>query len=211
VLGRLRRTVREIRGRAAYFFACHWRERGDRAKQIHYLDEAVQHHPGELDALIARYHLPDKQAEFHRKTVELIDAAASSYRQALAETPDEEKGEKAGLSNEFAWLVGNTEGDLDEALRCARKAVELRPDAGAYWDTLAHVYYARGEFERAVESQKKAAEYDPYSGLIAKKLTLFQNALEQDKANEPKETADRQTGEAQADKGPADAEDPQPE
>jgi tetratricopeptide (TPR) repeat protein len=211
ILGRMGRTVREIRGRAAYFFACHWKEQGDRAKQIRYLDQAVRHHPGELDALIARYHLADKEAEFHQKTVKLIDAAAASYRQALAETPGEQEGEKAGLANEFAWLVGNTEGDLDEALRCARKAVELRPDAGAYWDTLAHVYYARGELRRAVESQNKAAEYAPHSGLIARKLVLFQHALAQGEPSEPEKTADRQTGKAQTTKEPADAEDRQPE
>lgn len=209
MLDLMNRTERGIRGRMAYFLSCHWRDEGDRAKQRQYLDEAVQHDPAELDALIARYQLPDKDPQFHQKTVALIDKAASSYRQAIAETPDKEASDKAMLSNQFAWLVGNTEGDLDEALKCAQKAVELRPDAGAYLDTLAHVYFARGELDSAVQSQIKAAEYDPYSGLIARKLDVFRNALKQSNQSQPQKPAE--AGEARAEKSPSDAKDPQPE
>jgi tetratricopeptide (TPR) repeat protein len=204
------RTVQGIRGRMAYFLACHWGEQGDRAKQRQYLNEAVQHDRAELDALIARHQLPDKEPEFHQKTVELIGRAASVYREAIAEIPDQSP-RKAGLCNQFAWLVGNTEGDLDEALKCAHKAVELRPDAAAYLDTLAHVYFARGELQEAVKYQTKAAEHDPYSGLIAKKLEVFQNALKQSDNSEDREPDEGEAGGAQTEQGPSGSQNPQPQ
>jgi tetratricopeptide (TPR) repeat protein len=204
------RTVQGIRGRMAYFLACHWGEQGDRGKQRQYLDEAVQHDPAELDALIARHQLPDKEPPFHQKTVELIGRAASVYREAIAESPDESPG-KARLCNQFAWLVGNTDGDLDEALRCAQKAVELQPDAAAYLDTLAHVYFARGEMDNAVKYQRKAAEHDPYSGLIAKKLEVFQNALRQSKESDDRKPDEGEAGGAQTEEGPSASQNPPPE
>ncbi len=183
ILDLMNRTHGEIRARMAYFLACHWEEQGDRTKQRQYLDEAVEHDPAELDALIARHQHPDKDPEFRQKTVALIEKAASSYREAIAGTPDESR-QKPVLCNQFAWLVGNTEGDLDEALQFARKAIELQPDAAAYLDTLAHVYFARGELDNAVKYQIKAAEHDPYSGLVAKKLKVFRNALKQNEETE---------------------------
>ena len=204
------RTVQGIRGRMAYFLASHWGEQGDLGKQRHYLDEAVQHDSAELDALIARHQLPDNEPQFHQKTVELIGRAASVYREAIAESPDESLG-KARLCNQFAWLVGNTEGDLDEALKCARKAVELEPDAAAYLDTLAHVYFARGELDNAVKYQRKAAEHDPYSGLIAKKLEVFENALRQGKKSDDRKPDEGDAGRAQTEQGPSGSQNPPPE
>jgi Flp pilus assembly protein TadD len=55
--------------------------------------------------------------------------------------------------NQLAWLLGNTHGDLEEAARCAKKSLELSPNSGAFLDTLAHVYYAKGDFEQAVKYQ----------------------------------------------------------
>jgi len=180
----LGRTVAGIRARMNYFHASHWAQQGDRARQRQFLDEAIRHDPAELDVLIARYQLPDAEPEYHRQTIELIEKAASELRQEIEKDP-----ERSRSYNEFAWLVGNTEGDLDEALRYAQKALEIQPDAAAYLDTLAHVYYARGDLENAVKCQTKAAEFEPHSGLIRKKLELFRNALEENKKSEKQKEA----------------------
>ena len=85
------------------------------------------------------------------------------------------------MYNQYAWLVGNTEGDFDEAVRCARKSLELQPEEGGYYDTLAHVYFGKGDLENAVKYQTKAAQLDPHSGLIRGKLELFRKKLQEKK------------------------------
>ena len=155
-----------------YFFACHWAEKGDRPKEREHLDKAVEAYPAEIDALIARYRLPDQSPEYRQETLDLIAKAASIMRQQMEAEPNEPT-----YYNQFAWLIGNTEGDIDEALKFAQKAVDMSPDSGAYYDTMAHVYFGKGDYENAVKHQTTAAELDPYSGLIAKQLTVFRNAL----------------------------------
>ena len=163
-----------IGARMDYFFACHWAEKGDQKRQREHLDKAIEADPSEIDVLIARYKLPETTPEYRQKTLELIAEAASAIRRQIREFPDE-----AVNYNQFAWLIGNTEGDKDRALKSARKAVQLEPDNGAYYDTLAHVHFGRGEYEEAVKHQAKAAELEPHSGLITRQLELFRKTWKQ--------------------------------
>ncbi len=168
-----------LRARMAFFQACHWEQQGDLAKQRRALDEALQHDPGEVDTLIASYHLPGQTAADRQRLQGSIAKATMAMRKEVDNDPDD-----ANACNQFAWLAGNTEGDVDEALRCAHKAVELSPDNGAYFDTLAHVYAGKGDYANAVKFQSRAVELEPHSGLIARKLKLFQEKLKQQQAAE---------------------------
>ena len=90
---------------------------------------------------------------------------------------DEEK-ENAAAYNQLAWLVANTEGNLDEALKDSQKSLEILRegndrDTGGYDDTLGRVYFAKGDYQNAVTYQTKAAELEPHSGLIRRQLELF--------------------------------------
>jgi tetratricopeptide (TPR) repeat protein len=76
--------------------------------------------------------------------------------------------------NEFAWLVANTEGDLDEAMRFSHRSLELSGGRGSYWDTLARVCFAKGEYARAVKYQTHAAEQLPHNRFVQKQFVLFQ-------------------------------------
>jgi len=211
ILNRIDRKAGEIRARMIYFRACRAAEQGHPAEQRKLLDEALRHDPAELDSLIARYQLPDVEPEYREKTLELIGEAAAALRQAIDEARDDPR-----YHNQLAWLVGNTEGDLDEALRCARRAVELAPETSAYQDTLAHVYFARGELEKAVEHQTRAAELEPHSGLIAEKLVVFRKALEASRAKQEPKPDEKPAGAETAPKPPSEkrppkAESPAPE
>ena len=170
------RTLGETRSRMYYFFACHAISQGDRAKQREYLDKALGEDSADLDVLIACYHLPDAAPDYRDKIRKLIRKAADDLHEAINEDP-----EVATNYNQLAWLVGNTEGDLDEALQYSKKSLELSPDAGGYYDTLAHVYFAKGDYDNAVKSQSKAAEMDPHSGQIIRKLAIFRKKLEEKK------------------------------
>jgi tetratricopeptide (TPR) repeat protein len=173
------RTKGGVRARMNYFYACHWQEQGDLGKQREYVDEAIHEDPAEIDALIARYRLPNAAPDDPQKTLELIGKAAGEFRERIRQSPEDPRA-----YNEFAWLIGNTEGDLDEALRYAQKAVELSPDNGAFLDTLAHVYFGRGDVENAVKWQTEAVKFEPHSGLILRKLGVFRNALQKRRKGE---------------------------
>jgi tetratricopeptide (TPR) repeat protein len=165
------RTVGEIRARMHYFFACDHQQRGDRTKQRAELDQALAADPAEVDTLIACYRLQGMPEEYHKKIVGLIRKAADDLREQISSEPDDPNG-----YNQYAWLVGNTEGDYDEALRFSKTSLELSPDTGGFYDTLARVYYAKKDYAQAVQSQAKAHELDPHSGQIARQLEFFRRA-----------------------------------
>ena len=124
-----------------------------------------------MDSLITSFRLPDQTLEHRAKIREKLRKAIANYRGQIERSSPDDQG--AELMNQFAWLVGNTEGDLDEALRYSKRSLELKPNTGAYLDTLAHVYFARGDYDSAIRNQTVAAERDPHSGLIAQELTRF--------------------------------------
>jgi hypothetical protein len=164
--------AKEIRAMRHYYASCHWASKNDLAKQRAALDEALADDPEDLDSLIACYHLPGQSAEFHAKTVGSIKDVAAKLHEAIAADP-----RNAIMYNQYAWLVGNTEGDFDEALKCSLKSVELRPEDGGYYDTLAHAYAGKGDYENAVKYQTRAAELERHSGIIHYKLEVFRKKL----------------------------------
>ncbi len=164
---------RMTRAKLHYYYACHYHGLKDHAKEREHLDKALADDPEELDALIARYRLPDQGEEYRRETLAMIRASAEALRESIASQPDE-----ATWYNQFAWLIGNTEGDLDEALRYSHKSLELSPNEAAYYDTLAHVYFAKKDYANAVKYQTRAAELESYSKLIVDKLEVFRAALQ---------------------------------
>jgi tetratricopeptide (TPR) repeat protein len=172
----LRARLPGIRSRMYYFFACHHESRQDRAKQREYLDKAVEADPTDVDVLIARYRLPDQTAEYRKQTLKLIKEAAAKFRQQITHAPD-----NATPYNQFAWLVANTEGDLDTALEFSKKSIQLRPSSGGFYDTLAHVHFAKGDYENAVKTQTKAAQMEPHTGAITRQLEVFRKKWEETK------------------------------
>jgi tetratricopeptide (TPR) repeat protein len=87
--------------------------------------------------------------------------------------------------NQYAWVVGNTVGDFEQAIKFSRKSLDLREwNTPGYLDTLGHAYYGAGKFEKAVLWQSKAVELDPASQAMSRKLKVFQAALEKQTAND---------------------------
>jgi tetratricopeptide (TPR) repeat protein len=170
------RELTEYRSRMHYFLACHWESKNDRAKQREALDKALEINPTDIEALIACYHLPEQTPEYRAKILDLTRQAATELYAKVAQEPN-----NASAGNQYAWLVGNTEGDLDQALRCSEKAVASNANDGGLIDTLARVHFARGDLEGAVKLQTKAAELEPHSGLIQRQLELFRKKLEEKK------------------------------
>ncbi len=170
-------SLPQLRSQMDYFFACHWEAKGDKLKARQHLEKALAEDPSDIDVLIACYRIAGQTPEFHQKVLGLIRNEVQMAREKI----DEEK-DNAAAYNQLAWLVANTEGDLDEALKDSQRSLEILRegndrDTGGYYDTLGRVYFAKGDFQNAVTYQTKAAELEPHSGLIRRQLELFRKTL----------------------------------
>ena len=88
----------------------------------------------------------------------------------------------ATMNNQYAWLISNTEGDLQLALRCSQRSLELQPNFSTYLDTLGRCYYAVGDYENAIKYQRRAVELEPFAMSMKRQLQLFETELQQKKA-----------------------------
>src|SRR5262249_48959926 len=85
------------------------------------------------------------------------EEARYDYRKALELTPN-----NAGELNNLAWLLAThrqeEQRDPPRAVELARKAVELAPKEGAYWNTLGVAHYRVGEWKEALAALEKSME-----------------------------------------------------
>ena len=81
--------------------------------------------------------------------------AMVEYRIGFRNQPDAAYGH-----NEFAWLVALAPNrpprDYDEALEHSKKAVELAPNKGSYYNTLALVEYRRGHWNDSIAAATRS-------------------------------------------------------
>lgn len=87
--------------------------------------------------------------------------------------------EDPGALNSFAWFCATKRVGLDEALPVALKAVELSGRQAGYLDTLAELYFARGEFDKAVDTGEEALEKEPGDKYLVDQLKKFKKAREE--------------------------------
>ena len=177
-----------LTSRMNYFYGLHEKKQGDVAKMRDRLLQGVQNDPWDADVLIAMHRLPEADAEWTTLTNQKIEAAVKHFRTEIRNYDRELRGADdtnvilyyrrrlAQSNNQLAWLVGNTVGDYDEALRCSQRSLELRPDTAGYLDTLGRCYYAKKDYQNAVKVQRRAVELEPHSGQIRNQLTLFEEA-----------------------------------
>jgi Tfp pilus assembly protein PilF len=64
-----------------------------------------------------------------------------------------------GALNSLAYIYAEEESNLDEALKMARKAVDLEPSSGAYYDTLGWVLFKQGFHAESLMALEKALNY----------------------------------------------------
>src|SRR5262245_26014140 len=117
-------------------------------------------------------------AEFHREVEEdrmTVEAADSDHNRS-----DALRG-FAGACNQYAWLVGNTIGDYQEAVKLSAESVricqqlpEMKSNHAGCFDTLGRSYYGAGDVANAVKHQSMAVELSPASGQIRRQLEFFQ-------------------------------------
>jgi tetratricopeptide (TPR) repeat protein len=85
-----------------------------------------------------------------------LDDAVWHYRAAIA------ADNKLALAyNNLAAVDAERKRDLDEALKAAKRAIELAPKVNQFYDTLGSVHLARGELDQAIAAFQIAADSKP--------------------------------------------------
>lgn len=105
--------------------------------------------------------------------------AERKYQQVLELDPD-----NATALNNYGYMLAELGERLDEAEAMIRKALKIRPNEPAFWDSLGWVYFQRGNYkkalqwvEKAVKAQPNDAELRYHLGLIYWKLGEREKAL----------------------------------
>jgi tetratricopeptide (TPR) repeat protein len=108
----------------------------------------------ETEAALSLPNLPSRLlfnraiAHEHFKEYEEVE---SSLKRLLAMEPQNSEG-----LNFLGYTYAEQKINLDEAEALIRRALNEKPDDGYYLDSLAWVYYQRGEYDKAIETQVKA-------------------------------------------------------
>jgi tetratricopeptide (TPR) repeat protein len=124
--------------------------------------------PGGVDLAVSV--VPDLEEAGHTKEAdEILKKPLEALTAVLATYPDSPLH-----CNQLAWLLGRCGRDLDMALRLIEKALQHSPDNAAYLDTLAEVYFQRGDREKAIETSKRCIELDPSNDYYSQQLKRFQ-------------------------------------
>lgn len=163
-----------VRSRMLYFESCAALARGDMAARRRLVEEAVEAYPKDVDALIALYRLPDNTPAQRAAAAAQVARAIEQIDAEIQALPEETKG-----YNEYAWLVANTEGDLEKATRYSRLSLEKSTDNSSFLDTLAHCHAAAGRIPAAVRTQSLARRLEPHGRTIARNLERFRSQLPQ--------------------------------
>jgi tetratricopeptide (TPR) repeat protein len=83
--------------------------------------------------------------------------ALADFQKALPRLPND-----AGAHNEAAWLLATCPDlklrDPRRAVELARKAVQLAPHEGNYWNTLGAAHYRAGDWQPAIDALNKSRE-----------------------------------------------------
>ena len=84
-----------------------------------------------------------------------IDKAIADYTKASELDP-----KNANVHNTVAWALATDPNpnarDPGRAVNCAKKAVELAPNDGNFWNTLGVAHYRAGDWKAAIEALEKS-------------------------------------------------------
>ena len=87
-----------------------------------------------------------------------FEAAERLLRKAIELVPEDAEEDKARSLNYLGYMWLEREENIDEAGEMIRQANELKPDNGAYLDSLGWFHYLKGEFDEAIKHLARAAE-----------------------------------------------------
>lgn len=93
------------------------------------------------------------------------------YRQIIANSPDNADA-KSGL----AWFYARQRMNLDEALTLAQEAYSVEPESWEVLDTLAEIFFVRGQPDKAMEYSERALSRSPENPYLKHQANRFREA-----------------------------------
>jgi tetratricopeptide (TPR) repeat protein len=79
------------------------------------------------------------------------------------------------IRNSAAWLAARCVRRLDDAEKQSEISLTLRPRQAAYLDTMAEIWFARANREKAVAWSRKAIDSDPSQDALLEQYFRFQS------------------------------------
>ena len=142
---------------------------GNNEKALKFLRESHRVMPN--NSLLGEKVYPkfDKKG-YHREVTELYEISRDSLLKRLEYLPD-----SCQLRNELAWMCSLVNRDIDLALKLSSESVEMRPESAAYIDTLANVYFAKGDRAKAIELSQRALGLMPFDEELLGQMEKFKN------------------------------------
>jgi Flp pilus assembly protein TadD len=142
---------------------------GDTAKAVETWQQWTKDHPNDAQAFTILGTLREAQGDHA--------GAMDSYKKALSIDPDQ-----AVASNNLAYLMTETGGNLDVALSLAQTARRVMPNSPDTADTLAWVYYQKGNYDSARDLLEDTLKTAPDNASVHYHLGMVYSKLS-DKAN----------------------------
>lgn len=150
----------------------------DREAELGALREAIAEDMSDADVVIAMYRVDDAPEDFAREARGHAARLRRDYERLVWENADEPNPAEASEPfNHWAWLVGNTEGDFDKAVRYSQRSLEILPETGGFLDTLGRCLFSAGQIEEAIETQRRAIELEPGMKVMRRQLAEFERAF----------------------------------
>jgi tetratricopeptide (TPR) repeat protein len=181
-------TPEGVAARYHFYRACQYQNEKDLQRARDEYDLAIKFDPEDADVLIAMYHFPKSDAKWHEAALARVTKLEKRFAKDIEENPSD-----PSAYNQWAWLVSNTEGDFQQAVRYSLRSVELNKHGesgeASFLDTLGRCYYAAGDYENAVKYEREAVAKIDYLQVMQRQLTLFEKALADKKAGASKQPA----------------------
>jgi Tfp pilus assembly protein PilF len=171
-----------------FYRACQYQLEKDLVRAKDELDLAIKFNAQDADVLIAMYNFPEGDAKWRNAIRQRVRQMAQQFQQQIDEEPSDPIP-----YNQWAWLVSNTEGDFQRALRYSQRSLQLDTSSdsgsGSYLDTLGRCYFAVGDYEKAVKYEREAITKVGYMQVMQRQLALFEKALADKNAGAKSEPA----------------------
>lgn len=158
------------------------------------LAQAFQRYPVNVDILISMYQL-DGDETWRNLVERTLEVTIRQVEQSIQDVREDAKrfGQPIVLElgyqlNQYAWLVANTTGNKEQALKYSLESLEISNDS-AKMDTCARCYFAVKDYENALRMQKLALKQSPYSPPLLRQLKLIEEALQNSQTDSQKKPA----------------------